>query len=244
MRFIDLLASSLRLVNAIGSGESIPGNEAADGLVIFNQMLDSWSAESLAVFQIQRQVVVPATAKQVYTLGLTGDFNIARPPRLERMGVLSLANAAQPAEYPLEMVTDVGWQAIPVKNIPSSLPKVCWNDNGFPLMNLSLWPVPNVLVNYALYTWTSLTQVAAINTDIQLPPSYLKALRYNFAIDLAPEWGRDQISPMITQQAADTKAIIKRMNLGNRPLEMACDAGVQTRKVGLYNYITDGPITR
>lgn len=237
----DLISSSLRLIGVLASGESPSAAEANDGLTILNQMLDAWNTERLAIFTVQRQVVVPAVLKQAYTVGAGGDFSIPRPPRIERIGVISLTNAAQPLELPLEMLTDAGWQAIPVKNISSSLPLKVWNDLGFPLMTLSFWPIPSVQVNFALYTWTALTQFPDLVTDETFPPGYLKALRYNLAVDLAPEFGRE-VPPAVAAQAIAAKAAIKGLNIPL--LDLRCDSPLVNQRGGQYNWLTDGPVTR
>lgn len=238
----DLIASSLRLIGVLASGETPSASEANDGLTILNQMLDAWNTERLAIFTVQRQVVVPAVLKQAYTVGSGGDFNIPRPSRIERVGVISLTNAAQPLELPLEMLTDVGWEAIPVKNISSSLPLKVWNDLGFPLMTLSFWPIPNVQVNFALYTWTALTEFPDLVTDETFPPGYLKALRYNLAVDLAPEFGCPDVPAVVAAQAAASKAAIKALNIPL--LDLRCDTPLVNQKGGIYNWLTDGPVTR
>jgi hypothetical protein len=233
----DLISSALRLIGVLASGEVPSAAEANDAFNILNQMLDSWNTERLAIFTVQRQVVVPATLKQAYTVGVGGDFNIPRPPRIDRIGVISLQNSTEPLELPVELLTDVGWEAIPVKNISSSLPLKVWNDLGYPLMTLSFWPIPNVEVNFALYTWTALTQFPDLVTDEEFPPGYLKALRYNLAVDLAPEFGVQQVPPAVAAQAAESKGKIKAMN---QPLlDMACDTALVNQRGGRYNWLTD-----
>ncbi len=232
----DLISSALRLIGVLASGETPSAAEASDGLTILNQMLDSWNAERLAIFSVQRQVVVPAVLKQAYTVGPGGDFNIARPPRIERVGVISLTNAVQPLELPVEMLTDVGWESIPVKNIFSSLPLKVWNDLGFPFMTLSFWPIPNVQVNFALYIWAALAQFPDLVTDETFPPGYLKALRYNLAVDLAPEFGRE-LPAVVAAQAVDSKSKIKALNIV--PIDLKCDDALVNQGGGLYNWLSD-----
>jgi hypothetical protein len=233
----DLIASSLRLIGVLASGEVPSAAEANDAFNILNQMLDSWNTERLAIFTVQRQVVVPATLKQAYTVGVGGDFNIPRPPRIDRIGVISLQNSSEPLELPVELLTDVGWEAIPVKNISSSLPLKVWNDLGYPLMTLSFWPIPNVEINFALYTWTALTQFPDLVTDQEFPPGYLKALRYNLAVDLAPEFGVQQVPQVVVAQAAESKGKIKALN---QPLlDMVCDTALVNQRGGRYNWLTD-----
>src|SRR5690348_2278413 len=164
----DVIASSLRLVGAIGSGEPISGSEIQDAGLILNQMLDAWNAERVMVY-----VVLPVTkdqngnplvlvpGKQLYLLGNqvgTEDFFLQRPARLERVSVLYSASQSTPVELPLDMLDDVGWQGIANKTTPSILPQVCYADESFPDRNLFFWPIPTQANPITLYLWQGLTQ--------------------------------------------------------------------------------------
>lgn len=235
----DLIASSLRLIGALASGEVPSGAEASNALDILNQMIDSWNAERLTIFSIQRNVQVPAALKQTYTLGTGGDFNIARPPKLERMGVIILSNPVQPLELPMEKLSDIGWQSIPVKGIVSTIPLKFWNDNAFPLMNINVWPIPSAQINFTLYVWQALTQFPDLVTDETFPPGYLKALRYNLAVDLAPEFGRTTPQEVLMQAVA-TKAVIKSINASELNIQSAVDPALVGRgNMRVYDWRTD-----
>lgn len=120
----DLIASSLRLIGVLASGETPSGPESADALLILQQMLDSWQSERLNVFTISIDEFAMVPGQQTYTYGAGGNFNKPRPARIERMSVVWLANPAQPLELPLSIVDEGGWQAIPIKLINSTLPTV------------------------------------------------------------------------------------------------------------------------
>lgn len=185
----DLITTSLKLLGAIGTGETPTAAEIADGLSRLNSMLDSWNAERLMIFTITRQVFSLTAGQQTYTVGSGGDFNVARPPRIDRISIISLTNPAQPLELPMEQLTDVGWQNIPVKNVSSTLPLQVYDDGAFPLRNLNYWPIPSAAVNTALYYWTQLSQFADLTTDYTFPPGYQQALEYGLAVHCAPMFG-------------------------------------------------------
>ena len=229
----DLIASALRLIGVLASGETPSASEANDALMIANQMLDSWTAERLMIFGGSMQEFSLTPTKQTYTLGTGGDFNMPRPARIERMGIVSLNNPAQPLELPLEMLTDEQWEDIPVKLIPSSLPQEVYDDGAFPLRNLSFWSIPSVACNIRIYSWSALTQFDLF-TDITFPPGYMKAIRYNLAVDLCPEFGRS-VSPEVAMQAVSSKAIIKSINIPL--LDLRCDAAVAGDGGG-FNWLT------
>jgi hypothetical protein len=237
----DLIASSLRLIGAIATGETMAANESADGLVILNQMLDGWNAERLMVFVITSNTFSLTPGTQTYTVGTGGNFNIPRPARIARTSIVNLSNPVQPLELPIDMLTFEQWQAIPVKNIQGSLPTVVYDDGAFPLRNLSYWTIPSVPVNTVLYSWTLLTSFPDLSTDIEFPPGYFEAIRYNLAIRLGPEWLGPNWSPgpIVAQIALESKARIKSINF--IPEQTACDPALVDPLGGYYNYISDMP---
>jgi hypothetical protein len=237
----DLLASAARLIGVLASGETLSGNEIADGLLIAQQMMDSWQAERLNIFSITISEFPLTPGQQVYTLGTGGNFNVPRPAKIERMSIVSLLNPAQPLELPLEMLTEAGWQAIPVKLISSSLPTVVYDDGAFPLRNLNFWCIPTIAVNTRIYLWNALNTFPDTTTDVTFPPGYLKAIRYNLAVDLAPEFGRP-LPPEVAAQAILSKAVIKNMNA---PLiESRIDPVLSGDRKNIYNWISDTFINR
>lgn len=240
----DLINSALRLIGVLASGEVPTSAESSDALLILNQLIEAWTAERMMIFTLTITEFPLTVGQQTYTLGTGGNFNMARPARIERMGIVSFNNAAQPLELPLEMLTDQGWAAIPVKLISSSLPQKVYDDGAFPLRNLSFWCIPNVNVSTRIYAWTNLVQFPDLFTDETFPPGYAKALRYNLAVDLAPEFGR-QVPPEVAVQAIATKAALKSINA---PLvETRVDEAVSGSLGGakrVYNWLTDGPASR
>lgn len=224
----------MRLIGVLASGETPSSAEAEDGRTILNQMLDSWSAEKLMIFTNVRTVLTPGSLKQAYTLGTGGDFSVARPPRIDSMSVL-ITSSTPNIELPIKMLTDEEWQQIPVKDVSSAVPTQVWDDGGFPLRTLSFWPTPNVSLSFVMYAWTALQQFADLTTDYTFPPGYLKALRYNLAVDLAPEFGRP-VPAEVAAQAVMSKALLKTMNVQETLL--MCDPAVSGRG-GYYDWRSD-----
>lgn len=232
----DLIASSLRLIGVLASGETPSGNESADALLIAQQMIDSWQAERLNIYTVSINEFPLTPGQQTYTLGANGNFNMVRPARVERMSIVSLLNPAQPLELPLESVTESGWQAVPVKLISSSLPQIVYNDGNFPLMNLNFWPIPTIPVNTRIYSWNPMSTFPDLTTDVTFPPGYAKAIRYSLAVDLAPEFGRP-VPPEVAAQALLSQANIKRINA---PLtESRLDPVLSGTGKRIYNWISD-----
>lgn len=239
----DFINSALRLVGALASGETPSQAESADALATLNQMIDGWQTQGWMVFAITRLVYAPVTLKQTYTVGPGGDVNILRPAKLPRVSVINQASFPQPIELPLDMIDDQDWQQIPVKNTSGSFPLVCYDDCAFPSRNLNFWPIAQQSIQFALYLWTLLSQFPDLITQFQFPPMYMKAIRYNLAVELMAEFpGDPALYPMVQKIAEESIGDIKAMNY--RPLIMQCDPGVVNPKLDLYNWLTDEPAGR
>jgi len=239
----DLIARALRLINVLASGEIPQANEAQDALNTLNNMLDSWSTQRMQIFTVTRTAVDVngqpfnlVAGKQAYTMGLGGDFNIVRPPYIQRVGIINQPASAQPLELPLEYLTAEEWGAIPVKNIQSALPLRVWDDRGFPFRTLSYWCVPNVQVQTVFYLWQALAAFPDLVTDVTFPPGYAKAIAFNLAVDLSPEYGAP-VPPVVAQQALESLAAIQLLN--PQDVTLRCDPAVITPSAEVFNWITD-----
>jgi len=236
MNALQIIESAMRVTNALASGETPTAAEQQDALSILNLMLDAWSADRLMVFTITISEFPLIVGQQTYALGTGGDFDIPRPARLDRAGIVSLNNPSQPLELPLEMLTTDQWAAVPVKNITSALPQKLYNDGAFPFMNLSFWCVPTQTVNVRLYYWTLLQQFADLTTDYEFPPGYFEAIKYNLAVRLAAENIGTLISPAVAALAIASIMRIKTINLPE--LDLRVDAALSA-KGRHYNWRSD-----
>jgi hypothetical protein len=238
----DIISSSLRLINVLGAGETMSASEGQDALFVFQTMVDSWQAERLMIFTTQRLVFPLTLGKQVYTYGVGGDFNSPRPAKIEEVSIIWLGNPNQPLELPLNYLTTEQWQAVPVKNIQSSLPMYVWDDGAFPFRNLSFWPIPNAAVNFAVYAWQALAAPATLTTQMAFPPGYMQAFRYNLAVMLAAEFPAvpQEILIPVAAIAASSKAVVKSMNITMEDLRV--DSALTQFGLGLYDYRSDMPV--
>ena len=234
----DIITSALKLVGVLADGETPSDDTANQGLSVFNDMLDGWNAERQAIFTTRIDDFPLTLAKQVYTLGAGGDFNIPRPARIDAMSAILLQNPDNPIEEPITLWTIQDWQNIPVKNVPGSFPLGCYDDGGFPLRSLSMWPIPqDQPVSARIYSWQALGQPADPTSTVIFPPGYAMAFRYNLAVLMAAEFG---VTPdKYDSQTVKTTAItsLARVKSINAPqVQMESDLVPNT---GEYNYKAD-----
>lgn len=239
-----ILYRSLRLAGVLGApGRGPSATQLGEALDIANAMLDSWNTERLIIYEVERNVQTVTSGKQDYSISATQvspDWAIERPTRIERAGLIYLANPSQPLELPMDILTTANWSQIPVKNISSTIPLQLWYEPSFPAGVAHLWPKPSMDNSIALYLWKQLAQFTGTGQTVSFPPGYLKAITYNVAMELATlPWEGHNIkpSPMVAQIAVDSKAKIKALNIGI--IDLSCDEALVSRMGGMYNIYTD-----
>ena len=210
---LDLISSALRLINVMAAGEQTPIDMANDSLLVLNDMIDSWNADRLAIYTVQSTDFPFVLGQQTYTLGTGGNFNLARPPKIEGMSTIQLTNPSTPVEIPIALYTWEEWQnQVPVKNVSGSIPLICYDDQAFPNRNLNLWPIPFDQPNSVrIYYWAALPALT-LAAAVSFPPGYRQAFRYNLAALLAAEFAQP-VPAVVAEIAVDSLARVKAMNM-------------------------------
>lgn len=227
----DLIKGSLRLIGAIAQGETPTSQDSADALSALNDMLDSWSNDGFLIYNrvIENLTIVASTSS--YTLGSGGDFDTARPMRIVKALV---KQSGDNTEFPIKILNSDEWSRISDKTLTSTLIQAIYYDPNFALGTINVWPVPSANGTLILYSDKPLTTYSLISETVTLPPGYKKALRFNLAMELAPEYGK-AVSQDIAMQAMESKAAIMRTN--TEPVLMTSDVdGLINRSVPFNIY--------
>jgi hypothetical protein len=206
----DLIKNSLRLIGALSTGETPSADESADGLLALNNLIDSWSNEKLIINQFIREEFTLTPGTQSYTVGATGALVTARPLKIESASLE--IQSADPYEVPMEIIDLDEWSRISDKSIQSSIPTKLYVEGSFPNSTIYLWPVPATANKVVLYSRKPIASFATIDDDVELPPGYLRALTYNLAMEIAPEYGKEPLSTVV-MIAREAKENIKRTNI-------------------------------
>lgn len=203
---LDLINSALHLIGAKDPLESATAQEAADGLVSLNDMLDSWTTDRLFVYQIATTVVSWPSNTASRTIGSGGDINITRPVKIDDSYIVDGG-----LTWPVVSVPKQAYDAIPIKGTVANYPDRLYYDTGYPLGTVYLYTVPASTLSLKLNYWLALTQFGAVTDVVNLPPGYRRALRYNLAIEIASEYGQ-QVPASVAGVAAAAVGKLKRLN--------------------------------
>lgn len=216
----DLITGSLRLIEEIGAGQTISAEDASDGLSSLIAMLDSWSIQGGTIYSetIESFNLTGATS---YTIGSGGVFNTTRPSKI-RAATYTLSGA-DVYEESLEILSMEEYAYQKDKTI-TGYPRRMYYDGGYPLGTIYLHPIPSSGI-LKLFSEKSLTNYTSINDSITLPPGYERALRYNLAVELAPEYGK-QASQTVMMVAFESKNFIENKNRENDKDTMVVDDAI------------------
>ena len=234
--YADFITKALRRLGAVAPDETVSATDISTGMDVFNDLIDSWNTERLAIYTVVNQSFTLTSGKQTYTMGSGGDFNVARPPQIER-GVLQVTTVPNaPFEIPLESYTDQQWAAIRMKSIGNTYPQVFYDDGAYPLRSISFWPIPDVNQNFICWYWSPLTQATSSSDTLTFPPGYARAVNWNLALELAAEYPGAANVGLVANAAMEAKAKIRSLNSANNVPFMACDPALTQKGIGWGYY--------
>lgn len=226
----DILKRAMRLIGALGDGETPTASEGADGLYALNTMLDSWWARTLAVPYVQSESFTWTAGQAMRTMGPAGNFVTTRPTALE--GAFQRDGTV---DYHIRLIERPEYDAIADKSVQSTQIDRIYPEYRQSVVALYAYPVPSVSVTVYLQSLARLQSFASLDTDVALPPGYERALAYNLAVEIAAEYTL-QPSPLVLKNAAGSLGILKRANIRLSPL--ATDVAFLGARHGTFDYRT------
>lgn len=221
----DQINGALRLIGQLAESEVPSAATSADALAALNQMIDSWSTERLSVYATQDQVFSWPAGERTRTLGPTGNFVGLRP--IQVLDSTYFRDPTTNVSYGLRFLNELQYNNIAVKTVSSTYPQVLWVNMTHPDITMYVYPVPTRLLEFHFISVQELAEPAALDTELVFPPGYLRAFRYNLAMELAPEFGVEP-SPQVQRIAMTSKRNLKRIN--NPDDVMAMPYSIITRR--------------
>lgn len=227
----DLITGSLRLIEEVGAGETCTAESAQDGLVALNGLIGSWSIQGDMVYTGTVESFSLPAASVSRTIGPTGNFSTTRPTRITAITVeISAGNTVS-----LQEIDATQYAGIPNK-LTQGTPEQYFYDGSYPNATIRFWPVPQTTQPIVIYSEKPLSQYSSINDTLITPPGMERALRFNLAQEVAPEYGKS-VSREVRAIAIESKRALQSLNGSKDNGSLRVDDALMT--TGIYNIQSD-----
>lgn len=208
------------LIEAAGRVLSVnymSAGELADGLEALQIMLRSWSVEGISVEILNEIDHTLSAGVGSYTIGPAGcdidsDWVVEVLHGFCRIGGL---------DYPLKVLTEADYDRIALKST-AGIPSKIFYKPTYPNGQINLYYVPEGAYSMVLKASTIMDEPSALANEITFAPYYDSAIKWNLAVNLAPEYGKNP-SAIVIAQAIYTKSVIEARNAQMRTSEVAVE---------------------
>lgn len=203
----------------VGSpGQTMPANQAANGLAKLNMVIDEFSAARDLIYEIADQLFL-LTSAQSFAIGPTAPspFNTpVRPNKIENAQIL-ITVGGKFLSFDLEIVSQAGWQTIDDKGATATVPSKLYFDPQVPNAFISVWPIPLCVATTTLDigVWNPVGQFATLATSANLPPAYNNLLNKKLQLELMPTYGRlvsAEIQALRQNQYQEALSVVRSLN--------------------------------
>jgi hypothetical protein len=228
---LDQIKASLRLIGQLAEGEEPTPQTAQDALGAMNQMIDSWNTERLAVFCTEDQVFNWPPGEITRTLGPSGNFIGNRPVLID--DATYFRDASTNVSYGIKLINQQQYNGIAVKTVTSTYPQVMFVNNTFPDITMTIYPQPTRVLEWHFVSVQQLTKPATLGTVLSFPPGYLRAFKYNLAMEIANEFGVEPM-PQVQRIAMTSKRNLKRINNPDDVMSMPYSLVATRQRFNIY----------
>lgn len=241
-----LIKGAMRKIEVLAAGEPLSQDDGQDALEAFTLMLDAWSTENLLVPVNSTVKVNLLQGYSEYTIGqYPTDNKCNKAPITHTETALPIQilskfvrdNAGN--DYPIKIINASDFSHVSVKS-SESRPTKFYLKQGWPLSTIKFTAIPyanEVLHLECLLPLSQLLNAECLTQEVNLPPGYQRALLYNLAVELAPEWGKN-VSAIVASIAMGSKKAIKHNN--SQPTRLRVDKALTNTSQGSY-IINQGP---
>lgn len=198
----DLINGALQTLGIIAANEVASPDDVTTCFNLYTQLIPSLSTNVLNIYTTSPQIFTLEPGKDKYTIGPGGDFDTARPVRIERIvflfnstntktnNVWSSSINAGTQSIPLTKWSASEYGAIRMRSFQNTYVKGFWDSSEYPLRTITFWPIPISRHGVEIWTWDELT-AGALDDEIDFPPGYLRYLKLKLAYEASTVFGKE-----------------------------------------------------
>jgi hypothetical protein len=189
-----LLRSAIKALGVIDMQDGPEAVEYEDALESCNMMLNLWAVERRVVFQVVSESFALTINDAQYSIGPASDFITVRPSSITG----AYCRTSDGTDFPIKIIDRDKFNRIAVKSL-SSIPTELYYYPTFPAGTIRLDYAPSVALTLFIDSLKPLTALA-LDSDLNLPPEYEEAIKWNLALRLAPDY-RTTPSQVVVEMA-------------------------------------------
>jgi len=216
----DIIVQALRKLGIGTPGETLAADEMNACLDALNVMLKSWSGRSLLTTAQVQESFPLVGGLATYTIGpavIAPNFITVKPITVCSGFIRDQNNT----DYPIGLISREEYNSFDTKS-NTGLPENLFYDPGPTQQNIqtgmiNLYLTPDSTNTYTLFIVSEkpFTTFATLNTAYTFPDVYERAMIYNLAMELAPEYGKT-IHPEVAASADEALDIVEAINSSNK----------------------------
>lgn len=204
---LEVITASLRIAGVLGRNE-VPDSAMADsGLSDLNDFIDSMNLKDSFMYTVDSETFNLVSGQHSYTVGTSGDFNTARPIKINSL-VINQGDQV----YQLVELNEQDYANLSNKDVNIGIPEYYYFDHDFPLATLYLFGAPSSNLTITFGKLEAVNQFANLTTQYTFPPGYNRLFKYGMAKELAHQYGF-QLTPDAREIANKAMANVKNKNL-------------------------------
>ena len=204
----DVIKRALRIIGAIGQGETPPTDAVTEAAVALNQIVKEWNADGMQLWKyITTSAITLVASTTSYQIGIGATVNQTAPLKVTQAW---LRNTTTNADTPLILITKQEYDMLSVKSQTGQPNQLYYFPPGAvateQVGTIYLFPTPNsdTATNLRLYLtgMTSIMDFDASSDTADFPSFYYNALAWALADQLSYEYGVPYAQQaMITKKA-------------------------------------------
>lgn len=216
----ELVKSALRLINAYASGEEPEPSEIDDTVEAGNIMIKAWQSEGIGIWKNTEQTLTLVGDQQSYTIGPGGDLDIARPTEVN----YARLRIDGGSDIPVDIVPRNTYLSLATKTTDGKINQIYYDPQTI-LGVLYVWPTADDTDDTLIITCRQpIEDLGTLANTIDIPVEYLRALKFNLALEIAPEF---EINPsnLVVARAEETKNILMGFDTEQNSVYFGMESG-------------------
>jgi len=206
---LSVIKSAMRMLGVLAQGATPSSDQQADALEALNLILGSWSNDDLIQpYKITESFSVLSGVND-RTIGTSGDWNTPKPVDIEAVYIRDANNI----DHYLDMLTAKEYAKLPAKGVAAGRPEFFYFepvDSTTPATHSKIFfdKTTNATETFYLLSYKEFSSLSVVGDTIALPGAWVRALKMNLAVDLAPEFGVP-VKPEVAALAQSSKTDIR-----------------------------------